>query len=283
MASKRFVKSEIFMDETFIELEDMTRLVWLGLIIVVADDQGRFQDNPLLIKAQLFPADMKSTESMSESIDSLIKNGMLFRYTSNKKKLLQIVNWWKHQDPQWAVESCYPAPENWTDRVKYNGKGRVMIMKNWNETGGFNSVDKKTGEHLIPIPYSNTLSEHLIVYDNDNDNDNDNENDNENKKEVPAVLENVFKIYEGEIGLLTPSISDSLKTALEDYREDWIIEALKESAVQNKRSWKYALAILKRWKAQGHKSDSRSKGKVETNPEKFRRLYIEQNNKENNV
>lgn len=93
----------------------------------------------------------------------------------------------------------------------------------------------------------------------------------------------VFSVYENEIGLLTPFVTDEIKGALEDYSEEWIIEALKESAAQNKRSWKYALAILKRWKAQGHKSDSRSKEKVDTNLEKFRRLYKEKNNKENNV
>ena len=61
----------------------------------------------------------------------------------------------------------------------------------------------------------------------------------------------IFSIYEHEIGALTPTIADEIISAMSDYTEAWVIDALKESALNNKRSWRYALAILKRWKAEG--------------------------------
>jgi DnaD/phage-associated family protein len=72
----------------------------------------------------------------------------------------------------------------------------------------------------------------------------------------------VFKSYECEIGLLTGTIADDIKTALEDYPREWFEKAFQESARQNKRSWKYALAILKRWKVEGFQMGS---GKPQTN------------------
>lgn len=61
----------------------------------------------------------------------------------------------------------------------------------------------------------------------------------------------IFSIYEREIGALTGTIAEELLSASDDYPEDWIADALKESARQNKRSWAYAKAILKRWKVEG--------------------------------
>lgn len=61
----------------------------------------------------------------------------------------------------------------------------------------------------------------------------------------------IFSIYEREIGALTGAIAEELLSASDDYPEGWIADALKESARQNKRSWAYAKAILKRWKVEG--------------------------------
>jgi DnaD/phage-associated family protein len=64
----------------------------------------------------------------------------------------------------------------------------------------------------------------------------------------------IFKIYEKEIGPLTPFIADDLKDAEQTYPKSWIIAAVQESARQNKRSLKYILAILKRWQVDGFHS-----------------------------
>lgn len=68
----------------------------------------------------------------------------------------------------------------------------------------------------------------------------------------------IFTIYEHEIGALTPMIADELIDASGEYSDDWVADALRESARQNKRSWAYARAILKRRKADG--------GRVEKKP-----------------
>ena len=62
---------------------------------------------------------------------------------------------------------------------------------------------------------------------------------------------NIFTLYEQNIGLLTPLISDELRQAELDYPAAWIESAFREAVAQNKRNWKYIRAILERWRAEG--------------------------------
>lgn len=70
--------------------------------------------------------------------------------------------------------------------------------------------------------------------------------------QVPAERRNIFKMYEENIGPLTPLIADALKDAEETYPPEQVAEALEIAVKNNKRSWKYAEAILRRWKEDGH-------------------------------
>lgn len=67
---------------------------------------------------------------------------------------------------------------------------------------------------------------------------------------VKAGGEN-FKIYEQEIGALTPMIADAIREAEKDYPPDWIPEAIAIAVAKNARSWKYVEAVLKNCKAAG--------------------------------
>jgi len=67
----------------------------------------------------------------------------------------------------------------------------------------------------------------------------------------PVERPNIFKLYEENIGPLTPLIADMLKEAEELYSEEWFEEAFTIAAKNNKRNWKYVEAILKRWKEEG--------------------------------
>lgn len=67
----------------------------------------------------------------------------------------------------------------------------------------------------------------------------------------PMERPNVFKLYEENIGPLTPLIADTLKDAEELYEPEWIADAIELAVKNNKRNWKYCEAILKRWKEEG--------------------------------
>ena len=156
MANRRMISSSVWGDEKFITFNDVTRLVWFGLITNV-DDQGRMQDNPLLIKAKLFPADRKSAGSISNAIDQLSDAGMITRYEKEGKSLVQIVNWWDHQSPSWAAASDFPAPDNWIDRVKIHAKGGGIQMQNWELSGGYIETELPDTQSLCSGYIATTL------------------------------------------------------------------------------------------------------------------------------
>ena len=83
-----------------------------------------------------------------------------------------------------------------------------------------------------------------------------------------ANFSEIVQAYEREIGVLTPMIADELGDATDSYPHQWILDAIHESAIQNKRGWKYCLAILKRWKAQGNQNPLSGAQKPTNGPQK---------------
>jgi len=67
----------------------------------------------------------------------------------------------------------------------------------------------------------------------------------------PLERPNSFRLYEENIGPLTPLIADALRDAEQAYTPEWIADAITLAVEHNKRSWKYCEAILKRWKEEG--------------------------------
>ena len=87
---------------------------------------------------------------------------------------------------------------------------------------------------------------------------------------APVERPNIFKLYEENIGPLTPLIADALKDAEELYSAEWIADTIELAVKNNKRSWKYCEAILKRWKEEG-----RAEKQDRRDTEKDRRKYVE--------
>jgi DNA replication protein len=85
---------------------------------------------------------------------------------------------------------------------------------------------------------------------------------------------NIFRLYEENIGTLTPLLSDALKEAEETYPMSWIEEAIEIAVQNNKRSWRYASTILERWQREG-KHGRKEKHEDRTDSEKARRRYVE--------
>jgi DNA replication protein len=68
----------------------------------------------------------------------------------------------------------------------------------------------------------------------------------------PIERPNIYKLYEENIGPLTPMLAESLKDTEQTYPPEWVVEALEIAVKSNKRNWKYVDAILSRWKEEGH-------------------------------
>ena len=82
-------------------------------------------------------------------------------------------------------------------------------------------------------------------------------------EEAPRRLD-IFTLYEENIGIITPLIAEELRDAEESYPPAWIRDAVQEAVEHNKRSWRYIVAILRRWAQEGreHGADWRYSEKV---------------------
>lgn len=140
MSEGRMISAKIFKDDFVGNLSYFERLVWLGLIVACADDQGRCLDNAKLIDAEIFPYDDVSKEKINLVLDNFVQVGKIIRYEAKNQRLIQIVNWWKNQRPNWAGRSIYTAPNGWVDRIHCHSKGNVIITENWNKAGGLDST-----------------------------------------------------------------------------------------------------------------------------------------------
>jgi len=89
---------------------------------------------------------------------------------------------------------------------------------------------------------------------------------------VGSAAENVFTLYEQNIGNITPIIADDLKEAEERYPAEWLRDAFREAVELNKRSWRYIERILRRWEAEGRDNEERER---DTQIEWLEQRYVE--------
>ena len=85
---------------------------------------------------------------------------------------------------------------------------------------------------------------------------------------MPFERTNIFRLYEENIGPLTPLIADALKDAEETYSAEWVAETIDLAVKNNKRSWRYCEAILKRWKEEG-RGEKQDRRDTEKNRDKY--------------
>ena len=87
---------------------------------------------------------------------------------------------------------------------------------------------------------------------------------------VTLALEkpNIFRLYEDNIGPLTPLIADALRDAEKTYNAAWIEEAIQIAVENNVRRWRYIEAILKSWQKEGRNGTDRR------DAEENRRRYL---------
>jgi len=73
-----------------------------------------------------------------------------------------------------------------------------------------------------------------------------------------------FDVYQNNIGLLTSAISEKLQADIDEFTEEWVVDAIKESARQEKRSLAYVEGILKSWKRNGKGTEKPAENRYES-------------------
>lgn len=103
----RSIKHGFFTNDRLADCSPLARLLFIGLW-TLADREGRLEDRPRKIKAELLPFDECDVDKL---LGELAERGFVTRYEVAGKPLLEIVNFTKHQNPhKMEAASEFPAP-----------------------------------------------------------------------------------------------------------------------------------------------------------------------------
>ncbi len=103
----RNIKPGFFKNDMLGELSPLARILFAGLWCL-ADREGRLEDRPKRIKADVLPYDECSTENL---LDDLVAAGLIIRYEANGNRFIQVITFLEHQNPhRGEAPSIIPSP-----------------------------------------------------------------------------------------------------------------------------------------------------------------------------
>ena len=103
----RNLKPGFFKNELLAECSPLARLLFAGLWCL-ADREGRLEDRPSRIKAEILPYDADT--DMNALLDQLASRGFIARYHADDRRVIQVLTFVEHQKP-YDREVCFNLPE----------------------------------------------------------------------------------------------------------------------------------------------------------------------------
>lgn len=153
MARARSIKPGFFCNDGLVELPFEVRLLFIGLW-TLADREGRLEDRPKRIRAQIFPYD---NVDVDKALDQLQAAGFVVRYEAEGTRCLQVVNFVKHQMPHHkeAASELPPLPgEKSVTRHPYNVPPRLrdsVFDRDGRKCLRCGSPDDLSIDHVVPL------------------------------------------------------------------------------------------------------------------------------------
>ncbi len=152
MARSRNIKPGFFMNDKLAEVDPLGRILFAGLWCI-ADREGRLEDRPKRIKAEVLPYDDCDVD---ELLNQLAEREFIIRYEVAGEKYIQVTNFSKHQNPHKNEKpSEIPAPDNsGTSTVQVPEKHSTNPADSFNMIpDSLNMIDEGPAEpELTPSP-----------------------------------------------------------------------------------------------------------------------------------
>lgn len=142
MARARNIKPGLFKNELLGVADPMLTTLFVGLWCL-ADREGRLEDRPLRIKAEVFP--YRDNLDVNGYLTELERLGFICRYLVDGEALIQVLNFLKHQNPH-KTERQSDLPEMPMKSVGC----RLTVIAPLNN--GSRPADSLIPDSLIPDP-----------------------------------------------------------------------------------------------------------------------------------
>ena len=171
MPSRRMIDPAFWKSESVAGLTITQRYLFIGLFSN-ADDQGRMQAHPALIRSLVFPFDDISLDDIKSDLEEIEHTGSIMIYQIDERECLQITGWWLYQFPQWAYPSKIPPPCGWNDRIGCRRQDRMspewyLLKSRVFDRDGYKCVycgaPAEHADHIIPRSRGGKNSESNLV------------------------------------------------------------------------------------------------------------------------
>ena len=214
----RNIKPGFFKNDVLAEMDFAGRLLFIGLW-GLADREGRLEDRPKKIKAEVFPYDDVDVDSF---LGELAKRSFIIRYEVAGERYIQIVNFDKHQNPHpRETPSNIPAPAG-------SCQGNALDMTSRAESPSLTTESSFQG--LLT-----TTTTTPVIPDNAT---------GKEKDEFALVVDLLAK----NICLVSNQVeADMIRDWLAQMPPGWVAEAINQAALGKARSIRYVDKILQTW------------------------------------
>lgn len=147
----RYLKPDFFKDEDLAELPYWVRLLYAGLW-VIADKEGKLEDRPKRIKAEVFPYDRIDVEKGLQLLSKnkkYGKNPFIIRYSIDGQSFIKILNWEKHQKPHHTekAKNLPDPPKEILERLRH-GYNTVITQEGMENGERRMENGKGNGEYI---------------------------------------------------------------------------------------------------------------------------------------
>jgi hypothetical protein len=168
MARKRMIDPSFWADEKLGTVEPVVRLLFMGLISQ-ADDEGRLNGHPSLIKSLIFPYDHGIDVSDVNDWISLLaldERKLIQRYEVDHQKYILITNFKKHQTINKPQKSKLPPPLE-----SYGSSTVVVTEESSSSTAQSKLIEANRSEAKVsevkedePTPFNDPLKDRIYNY-----------------------------------------------------------------------------------------------------------------------
>jgi hypothetical protein len=222
----RNIKPGFFKNDTLAELDFAGRLLFIGLW-GLADREGRLEDRPKKIKAEIFPYDDVNVDSF---LGELAKRSFIIRYEAGGERYIQIVNFDKHQNPHpREAASTIPAPAG-------SCQGNTLDMPSRADSPSLTTESSFQGLLTTTTTTTVTTNQPGQVTKVTND--------TKEKDEFAVVVDLLAK----NICLVSNQVeADIIHDWLAQMPPGWVRQAINQAALGKARSIRYVDKILQAW------------------------------------
>ncbi len=110
--TKRMIRPELFESRLFYPRTCRQKVIYTGIVVAMSDDHGKSVDDPVVLRAKLFPFDDFTIDEIKDDLKALNDCGLIKQYSVDGEDYIIIPSWGDDQNQRKdrMKESEYPDP-----------------------------------------------------------------------------------------------------------------------------------------------------------------------------